>query len=249
MHSQAALAVVPKGESEYPSCHVSRGTCLRNQHHYDTDRQPAVFHVKHSLGALSNYLIYPFNDGIWRLLASYEDWLREEAIPAGGLGPNEGGRLRHRHIGDSLSFAAAFDRQPARLTDYGSGAGLPAIPLAILWPNTNIHAIDRSARRVGLIRRAVAILGLRNVRVSQREVADDTALHANIVTRAVLQPGDWRRRMADRLEPGGQAVTSLGSLAADEWVDESNAVVSIEKLALPDEVLDHSVTFLIMKKS
>ena len=208
-----------------------------------------MFHVKHSLGALSNYLIYPFNDGIWRLLASYEDWLREEAIPAGGLGPNEGRRLRHRHIGDSLSYAAAFDYQPARLTDYGSGAGLPGIPLAILWPNTHVHAIDRSARRVGLIRRAVAILGLPNVRVSQREVANDRALHANIVTRAVFQPSDWRRRMADRLEPGGKAVTSLGGLKGEEWIDEGNAAVSIEKLDLPGEVLDHSVALLIMRRS
>ncbi|HSQ38228.1 MAG TPA: hypothetical protein VLS92_10090, partial [Acidimicrobiia bacterium] len=35
------------------------------------------------------------------LLTRYADWLRLEAIPAGGLGPREGERVWSRHLADS----------------------------------------------------------------------------------------------------------------------------------------------------
>ncbi len=130
-------------------------------------------------------------------------WLVEEAIPAGGLGPNEANRVWERHIVDGVLFAAGWDKDqpPESIVDLGSGVGLPAVPLALLWPQTQVIAIERSGRRADLLKRAVRIVGMDNIEVRQTEIA--RAPRAPMVTmRAVLAPSDWEsvRHLAT---PGG----------------------------------------------
>jgi len=84
-------------------------------------------------------------------LARYRDWLRDEAIPAGGLGPKERRRLESRHIADSLLFGAGFGAVPEHVRDLGSGVGLPGIPLAVAHPRSQLELVDRSQRRVDLM--------------------------------------------------------------------------------------------------
>lgn len=104
------------------------------------------------------------------LLRTYAQWLIDEAIPAGGLGPREGDRVWGRHIGDSIGFAAGYDNTPGEVLDVGTGVGLPGIPLAILWPDTFVTLLDRGGRRIRLLYRVVRRLGLTNVRVAQGDV-------------------------------------------------------------------------------
>ncbi|MCJ7726924.1 MAG: class I SAM-dependent methyltransferase, partial [Acidimicrobiia bacterium] len=111
---------------------------------------------------------FPLTSAQETQLEVYAGWLRDEAIPAGGLGPREGERVWARHIADSLSFAAAWrNRTPPReILDVGSGVGLPGIPLAILWPDALITTLDRGGRRIRLLTRATRIVGLVNVDVA-----------------------------------------------------------------------------------
>ena len=48
----------------------------------------------------------------------------------------------------------------ARVADLGSGAGLPALPLALVRPDTSWVLIDAWTRRTDVLRRAVRALGL-----------------------------------------------------------------------------------------
>lgn len=205
--------------------------------------------MKQTLSTLAAYLDHLISDEAWNLMGSYERWLLDEALTAGGIGPGEAERIRHRHIGDSISYAAAFAEPPESLTDYGSGVGLPGIPLAILWPETAVLLVDRARRRVELMQRAVRVLGLGNVSIAQVDAAADRTLHRNIVTRAVFRPDEWLRWMAPRLEPGGTAVTSLGFRQPKVWHVEGEPSIETHVLTLPPEVLDHRVTFLIMTRS
>lgn len=81
-----------------------------------------------------------------------------EAREIGFLGPGP----IDRHIEHARGFASAYGRQPApiRALDLGSGAGLPGLVLATVWPETELALLDASERRTVFLERAVTELGL-----------------------------------------------------------------------------------------
>ncbi len=137
------------------------------------------------------------------LLARYRDWLVEEAVPAGALGPGESPRIESRHLADSLCFAAAWRaRPPDRLADVGSGAGLPGIPLAITHRMTQVGLIERSGRRQRLLNRAIRVLGLDNAEVVASDVEQVQQRWPVVVTRASLPIGQIERLIHVLDRPG-----------------------------------------------
>lgn len=175
-------------------------------------------------------------------LDHYQQWLAEEGIVAGGLGPAELPRLHDRHLGDSILFAAGFDSIPDRVLDIGSGVGLPGIPLAILWRGTRFTLLDRSRRRADLMKRVVRILGLENITVEQGEIERGSGLELAVVSRATLPPDRARDLIGPRLQPGGVAV--LGG----SWTQrpEFEGWLTME---IPASVLDHRLWLLIMRQT
>jgi 16S rRNA (guanine527-N7)-methyltransferase len=175
-------------------------------------------------------------------LAIYERWLGNEAIAAGGLGPGELHRLHDRHVGDSLLFAVGLDPTPAHVLDLGSGVGLPGIPLAILLGATRFTLLDRSRRRVDLMRRAVRILELENVTVEQGEIEDWPDLEMAVVSRATLPPDRASALISPLLQPGGVAV--LGG----SWAQRPDHPGWVTR-EIPAKVLDHTIWLLIMRRT
>jgi 16S rRNA (guanine527-N7)-methyltransferase len=169
----------------------------------------------------------------------YRRWLNEEAVRAGGLGPDEPGRIDRRHIGDSILFAKCL-ATPELVVDFGSGAGLPGIPLAITLPAVEFLLIDRAGRRVDLLRRAARILDLPNVQVLQGDLDTIPNRPPAIVSRATLVPQDAAARLAPRLGPGGVLV--LGG----SWV-ASPAFPGWITIEVPASILDHEVWLLMMR--
>jgi 16S rRNA (guanine527-N7)-methyltransferase len=188
-------------------------------------------------------------------LASYADWMIEEAIPAGGLGPREGERVWPRHIADSLAFAAAWrDRDPPEeLLDVGSGVGLPGIPLAILWPDTVVTTLDRGGRRIRLLRRASRVVGLVNVAVAQGDVFSVADEWESVAFRGAVKAPEAVGLSARLLEVGGTAVLGL-SRRPEEPADARDLVnlagalgLEAEVMRVPAEVLDATAWLLIMR--
>ena len=105
-------------------------------------------------------------------LTRFEQWLGEEAVPAGGLGPAEVDRLFDRHILDSLAFLKGFPRKVGDVIDAGGGVGLPSIPLAIVRRDVTFTLVDRSRRRTDLAARAARIVGLANYSVKVVDAHD-----------------------------------------------------------------------------
>jgi len=175
-------------------------------------------------------------------LDDYQRWLAEEAIVSGSLGPAELTRLHDRHLGDSILFAAGFDSIPDRVLDIGSGVGLPGIPLSILWDTTRFTLLDRSRRRVDLMRRAVRILDLENVTVEQGEIEHRPHLDSAVVSRATIPPDRARDLIGPRLQSGGVAV--LGG----SWRQRPE-FEGWESREIPATVLDHTIWLLIMRQT
>lgn len=174
-------------------------------------------------------------------LGEYRDWLLTEAVTAGGIGPYEGERIDNRHIGDSLLFAGGFPSNPSQILDVGSGVGLPGIPLSLIMPDTVFVLLDRSRRRVDLMKRAVRVLDLENVKVVLGDISDWDTPVDGIVSRASLSPDQAVTSFSRILSPGGRAVVG-GSWAAPP------SVVGFDLMEVPGSVLDQRVWLLIMQR-
>jgi 16S rRNA (guanine527-N7)-methyltransferase len=73
-----------------------------------------------------------------------------------------------RHFLDSLTCALALPlherARPLRVLDIGSGAGFPALPLAIAFPHWHITSLDATGKKIRFQEEVVANLGLTNLR-------------------------------------------------------------------------------------
>ena len=173
-------------------------------------------------------------------LDRYREWLLTEAVEAGGIGPNEAVRIDNRHIGDSLLFAGGFRDAPRFVLDVGSGVGLPGIPLSIVMPDTHFALLDRSGRRVDLMKRVARMLDLPNIEVVHGDISEWRTEVDGIVSRASLSPEQALVSFSRILGPGGAAVIG-GSWAAPPMV------VGFDLLEVPGTVLDQRVWLLIMR--
>ncbi len=80
-----------------------------------------------------------------------------------------------KHYIDSLTplkVPQIDSRQPLDVLDVGTGAGFPAIPLAIICPAWRIVAIDATGKKARFVADAAAALGLANVQVEHARAAD-----------------------------------------------------------------------------
>ncbi len=146
-------------------------------------------------------------------LDAYRHWLEQEAVEAGGIGPNEVPHLLERHVADALTWLGPLDSTPGSMLDVGSGVGLPGVPLAIALPSCEIRLLDRSGRRCGLLRRAIRVLDLENVEVVQLDIARMQVPADVVVSRASLPPEQLlphlRRLALDRGIVGGSTTGPL----------------------------------------
>lgn len=79
---------------------------------------------------------------------------------------NDLNRIVDRHILESVEPAHWLKaRSASRWVDFGSGGGLPAIPLAILGVGQNWTLVESRRNKTLFLRKAVQDLGLKNVNV------------------------------------------------------------------------------------
>lgn len=130
---------------------------------------------------------------------------------AGLVSARDAARFFDRHIADSLSLASLMaSRKPllaaARrgLADFGSGAGLPGVPLAIVLPSIAATLIDRNAKKARFLRRVKDELALSNLQVRQGDIREVPRAQFGLVTaRALMPPLLLWRHARPALVPGG----------------------------------------------
>ncbi len=91
------------------------------------------------------------------------------------VGTNDRDELVLRHIMDCASGYPVFcieTTEGSVIADLGSGAGLPGIVLAILFPERKFVLIERMQRRVGFLRSISAVLHLSNVTVLDKDIKE-----------------------------------------------------------------------------
>jgi 16S rRNA G527 N7-methylase RsmG len=107
-------------------------------------------------------------------------------------------------------------------------------------PDTHFVLLDRSGRRVDLMKRVTRMLDLPNVEVVHGDISDWKTPVDGIVSRASLSPEQALVSFSRLLGPEGRAVVG-GSWAAPP------VVVGFDLLEVAGTVLDQRVWLLIMR--
>ncbi|MGA2081820.1 MAG: RsmG family class I SAM-dependent methyltransferase [Holophaga sp.] len=70
----------------------------------------------------------------------------------------------------------------SRVVDFGTGMGIPAVPIALARPDLELFAVDRSRKKIAFVRQAVLELGMANLEpvAGQAEVIPPLRGHAGV---------------------------------------------------------------------
>ena len=167
-------------------------------------------------------------DSVCRRLAEFCDYLLEQnkLFNLTAIKTPESAALLH--FADSLTLAQ-YIPENATVLDIGSGAGFPAIPLAIARPDVKVTALDSTQKRINFINSAAKMLGLANIVAVCHRAEDvtgkDFAEKYDVVTaRAVAA-------YPILLELSLPAVKVDGKFIAMKSKDVSRETIGIEKIS------------------
>ncbi len=124
-----------------------------------------------------------------------------------------------RHLLDSLSICPYL--RGKQVLDVGTGAGLPGIPLAIIFPERQFTLLDSNNKKTRFVVQAVSELELPNVDVVQSRVEEfeSKAYFDTIITRAYSTIGDMIGQTSHLLASEGVFLAMKGTNPIAE-VDE-----------------------------
>ena len=96
-------------------------------------------------------------DQFSKLQTLYEDWNAKINV----ISRKDIDELYIRHVLHSLGIAKVQAFLPqAQVLDVGTGGGFPAVPLAIMFPETNFYAVDAIGKKIKVVNAVVEALGL-----------------------------------------------------------------------------------------
>ncbi len=98
--------------------------------------------------------------------------------------------LWEKHIFDSLSIEKFFDKytiQGNKLLDIGTGGGFPAIPIAIMYPNIEVYALDSIRKKINAIENIKTELKLNNLHTICNR-AENIKEYFDIITSRAVAP-------------------------------------------------------------
>lgn len=91
------------------------------------------------------------------------------------------------HLLHSLAIAKFIQFEPgSEVLDLGTGGGLPGLPLAIMFPDTNFHLIDRIGKKIDAARHFANVIGLKNVSFQHGDSGECHRKFDFVVSRAVM---------------------------------------------------------------
>jgi len=114
-----------------------------------------------------------FNSKQLDLLQAYVDALLETNKVINLISRKNEDEVWVNHILHSLSIVKVVQFLPNQdVLDFGTGGGLPGIPLAIAFPETNFLLVDSIGKKVNAVKRMAEQIGLSNVKTQHTRVED-----------------------------------------------------------------------------
>lgn len=124
------------------------------------------------------------------------------------------------HVADSLSGLEVPSLRGARqIADLGSGAGFPALVLAVALPEASVTAVESARRKCDFITELARVAGIGNLEVvcaRAEDWQDGWNRHDAVCARAVAPLGVLLEYAAPLLREGGALVAWKGRMEPDE---------------------------------
>ncbi len=134
------------------------------------------------------------------------------------------------HFLDSLALVELAPVRGARtIADLGSGAGVPALVLAIALPSARVTAVESQQKKCRFIEQAANVMGLRNVDVRCERAEDygrkaGRGAHDVVVSRALAALAVVAEYSFPLLERGGAMVAMKGAISDQERIQAEKAL-------------------------
>jgi 16S rRNA (guanine527-N7)-methyltransferase len=139
------------------------------------------------------------------------------------------------HLLDCIAVAPYLDANT--VLDVGSGAGLPGIPLALMWPHVSVALIDSNHKKVAFLRQAVIELGLKNVTVVGERVENwqPPHLYDLVISRAFSDLPEFLRIAGRMCAEKGTVATMKGVYPHEELAQlpPDFKLRRVERLSIP----------------
>lgn len=148
------------------------------------------------------------------LLSVYKSELLRWSAKVNLIGPEAKEHL-DEHIAEAV--AAAEILQPVGdVMDFGSGGGLPGIPMAIVSPEARFHLVEADQKKWAFLKHIVRECGLSSQvygdRLSRLLPRLPTGLRFSLVaSRAVGNPEEWVPLLKEHLEDGARVALFQGT--------------------------------------
>ena len=108
-----------------------------------------------------------------------------------------------RHVLHSLSISKILEfSNDDSILDVGTGGGFPGIPLAILFPHTNFYLIDKTKKKIKVVKSIKNNLELNNVNALNINANDFNKKVDFIVARAVTNMKDFQHLVRNKAKKG-----------------------------------------------
>ncbi len=135
------------------------------------------------------------------------------------------------HVADSLSgLEVPALRTARRIADLGSGAGFPALVLAVALPEAHVTAVDSNGRKCDFISEMAAAAGIDNLSVAcarAEDWSDGLGVQDAVCARALAPLGVLCEYAAPLLTDGGTLVAWKGRMEDDEVRVASRAAAEL----------------------
>lgn len=146
-----------------------------------------------------------------------------------------------QHIDEALAAAEVL-KPRGDVLDFGSGGGLPAIPMACASPESRWHLVEADQKKWAFLKHVARECGLSAViygdRLARALKRFPAGLRFSLVTsRAVGNPEEWVPSLAEWMAPGGRFALFQGTPEAPEFAE------GVEVFTLPRGESNFLVTF------
>ena len=140
-----------------------------------------------------------------------------------------------RHLLDSLAIAHFLVGQ--RVLDVGTGAGLPGVPMAILFPQREFHLLDSNGKKTRFLFQVKTALRLDNMVVHHARVQTFRVAEPfdAVLSRAFASLQDMMHGCRHLLAPEGRLLAMKGAYPAQELdaIGQEGAQVVVHPLVVP----------------